>query len=435
MSIRHVKSNTVADQTGQITVGAWPNTSTMNATDNVVPADWNSGHLLAMTLGGNTAGVSSLSGTNFIFSGANNITLSGIQGANVATIEFSAGADTIDQISFSAGTSSAVLGSMVFSNSNGVSFGLNVSTVTASIATSLSAINISAGTTSNNLSQLSFANGSGVSFGLNGSTITASVAAAAGNVESYWFNNPSPAGASLVAFSGSTSYAFPFNPPTISANFFRLMAGLNNSSTSIASSVNTTIGYIRATTFNIAVYSQGTGASSQSLMSYTTATLLSRFSTTLSANANGSEYSVGMSLSYAQQSTTQSSTFSYASTRAGFDLFTTGFNIFSGTVFGDFPVAFSLAESNYWGMVGFTTTAAATGAAGGTVGNVGSHSWYNLAQDNFAPFVLGSTVGGPMLLGLGSFSTAGGGSTAALGLTNITKAANNPIPVLQIARI
>ena len=41
-------------------------------------------------------------------------------------------------------------------------------------------LNISAGTTSNNLTAITFANSNGVSFGLNGSTLTGSVAAAGG---------------------------------------------------------------------------------------------------------------------------------------------------------------------------------------------------------------------------------------------------------------
>lgn len=81
-------------------------------------------------------------------------------------------------VSFSAGTSSAALGSIVFSNSGGVSFGLNGSTITASVGAAgggLTNINLSAGTTSNNLSAVTFSNLNGVSFGLNGSVITGSV--------------------------------------------------------------------------------------------------------------------------------------------------------------------------------------------------------------------------------------------------------------------
>lgn len=126
----------------------------------------------------------------------------------------------------SAGATLATNGTVVFSNSNGVSFGLNGSTVTATVATNylttamasnrgsdfvqanaafagtsasgtiasngisvsvgpyittamlsnavtLSNIRVSAGTASNNLSALTFDNAGGVSFGLNGSVITA----------------------------------------------------------------------------------------------------------------------------------------------------------------------------------------------------------------------------------------------------------------------
>lgn len=106
-------------------------------------------------------------------------------------------------------------GTLVFSNSNGVSFGMNAGTVTAShnglttaaasnhshgnptlaltnlsgttasnsagLTLSLSAnspaggtVNVSAGTTSNNLTNFVLSNSNGVSFGLNGSTVTAS---------------------------------------------------------------------------------------------------------------------------------------------------------------------------------------------------------------------------------------------------------------------
>ena len=83
----------------------------------------------------------------------------------------------------SAGTQLAPAGStVVFSNANGVSFGLNNSSVlTASIAAGVpSPVNFSAGTTSSDLGSVVFSNSNGVSFGLNGSTITASVAVAGG---------------------------------------------------------------------------------------------------------------------------------------------------------------------------------------------------------------------------------------------------------------
>jgi hypothetical protein len=96
-------------------------------------------------------------------------------------------ASVVANINVSAGTTSNNLTAVTFSNSNGVSFGLNGSVVTASVAavSSQGSINFSAGTTSNNLSAITFSNSNGISFGLNGSTMTASVVAPAGTISCF----------------------------------------------------------------------------------------------------------------------------------------------------------------------------------------------------------------------------------------------------------
>jgi hypothetical protein len=78
----------------------------------------------------------------------------------------------------SAGTAAITSGTLIFSNSNGVSFGANGQTITASFlgGGGAGSVNFSAGTTSNNLTNIVYSNSNGVSFGLNGSTITATVA-------------------------------------------------------------------------------------------------------------------------------------------------------------------------------------------------------------------------------------------------------------------
>ncbi len=67
MSVVHVKSNTIGDFTGTVTVlnsaGA---TTTAAATDLVRPGDWNSAHNFFQTISGNTAGSSTASGTNLV---------------------------------------------------------------------------------------------------------------------------------------------------------------------------------------------------------------------------------------------------------------------------------------------------------------------------------------------------------------------------------
>lgn len=66
-----------------------------------------------------------------------------------------------------------------FGNGGGVTFGYDGTNVTASAPAAgggLTNINVSAGTTSNNLSALTFADSNGITFGLNGSVITGTVA-------------------------------------------------------------------------------------------------------------------------------------------------------------------------------------------------------------------------------------------------------------------
>ena len=76
MAVSHLKSNTVADFTGTVTVlnsaGA---ATTVAATDLVRPSDWNSAHNQYVTVSGNTAGTSAGSGTNLVYGGSNAVTV------------------------------------------------------------------------------------------------------------------------------------------------------------------------------------------------------------------------------------------------------------------------------------------------------------------------------------------------------------------------
>ncbi len=82
-----------------------------------------------------------------------------------------------------AGTQTATSGTVLWGDSNGISFGMSGSTrITASYtvpntAGLISAVNVSAGTKTEDAKSLTFADANGVSFGLTGGTITASVAA------------------------------------------------------------------------------------------------------------------------------------------------------------------------------------------------------------------------------------------------------------------
>ena len=78
MAVSHVKSNTVPDWTGTVTVGnSTGGTQTIAATDLVRPGDWNSAHNQYYTLSGNTLGSSTASGTNVVFAASGGVSLQG----------------------------------------------------------------------------------------------------------------------------------------------------------------------------------------------------------------------------------------------------------------------------------------------------------------------------------------------------------------------
>ena len=86
MAVSHVFSNTVANATGTVTIWNGATTSSVFATDLVRPGDWNSAHNQLMTISGNTAGSSTMSGTNIVFGGTNGISLSASSAAGAATM-------------------------------------------------------------------------------------------------------------------------------------------------------------------------------------------------------------------------------------------------------------------------------------------------------------------------------------------------------------
>lgn len=122
MAVSHVKSNTVADWTGTVTVGnSTGGTQTIAATNLVRPSDWNSVHNQFYTLSGNTNNASTASGTNVVFQGLGGATLVGSTG----TIGFSVAPEQTQKIypigpvplansSFNSGTSGGTGGSTQF---------------------------------------------------------------------------------------------------------------------------------------------------------------------------------------------------------------------------------------------------------------------------------------------------------------------------------
>jgi hypothetical protein len=208
---------------------------------------------LGMSNLGNTSGTSGVisgTGLQYLFAGGPNITLSQSINGQSATLTISGGAGAAGNTgSISAGTTRLTLGEAVFSNSNGVSFGINGQTVTASIATSLTAINVSAGTTSNNLSAITFSNSNGISFGLDASTITASYTVPTVTNSSWTVSDNATSGTvARLAFTNLNNVTLSLS--TGAGGSHTIVGSVNTSLTNIRISAGTTSNLLSAVTFS-----------------------------------------------------------------------------------------------------------------------------------------------------------------------------------------
>jgi hypothetical protein len=155
-----------------------------------------------------SAGTTSNLATAFTFSNSNGISF----GLNNSTITGSYA------FNLSAGTTSNNFSAITFGNTNGISFGLDGSTVTASVSSGLSNINVSAGTTSNNLSAVTFSNSNNVSFGLNGSVITASANAVSSQGSINFSAGTTSNNLSAITFANSNGVSFGLNGSTMTGS-------------------------------------------------------------------------------------------------------------------------------------------------------------------------------------------------------------------------
>jgi hypothetical protein len=196
MAINHSFTNPVADGT---------------ITSIVRPSDWNSAHVQAYTLAGNTAGNSVVSGTNVILQGGNNVTLSGTGQTIIVSAGSAAGGGGAV---ISAGTNSTSTGTVVFSNSNGVSFGMGTNgVVTASYTVptvptqSTQPVAVSGSNGSFAYSTLSMGASNGLTFYTTNNSIVAS------------YTVPTVPGATVFSNSNNVSFGLAGSTVTASASY------------------------------------------------------------------------------------------------------------------------------------------------------------------------------------------------------------------------
>ena len=199
MAVSHIYNQTVADGT---------------ATSVVRPSDWNSAHNQFMTIAGNTAGASTLSGTNIVFQGGNNVTLS----ANAQTLVFSAANQTVQtqnivSVNGSTGGISLNVGSSLSASTNGssITFGLasNITTALQSAGAYLTtargstdAIGLNTALTANGVSMT--ANSSGLSLNFP-AFLTTAAQSSASNVSGIIAGTASNGGTATL--SGNVSFS------------------------------------------------------------------------------------------------------------------------------------------------------------------------------------------------------------------------------------
>lgn len=330
----------------------------------------------------------------------------GITGGSVV-VSVPAGAPS--PVNFSAGTTSGDLGSVVFSNSNNVVFGLNGSTITASASSSLTAINLTAGTTNSSASAFNFSNSvtlGGVVFGMNAVTITASISRV---TYSSTVIGMGLGGMSSATFGQNTFFVFPhILEDYITCAVVKIPVAITNSSSAAASVQN-------GWTVNFAIYTRNA----------TNSTVLTRhYSTTYTmAASHSSNASWRLSLITAVGNSTSYSTLTASSAGLGLSASLHGVREII------MPVSSLFTPGEYWFGMGNSTSSA------GAVGNVLRLSNIVLVGNsgNRVGVSMGNNDGIYRNAGWGSYSVTTASPPAGISFTQLNNLAINAFPVFMFS--
>lgn len=430
MAVQHVFSNQVADGT---------------VTSVVRPSDWNSYHNQMVTLSGNTAGQSALAGTNVVFQGGNNVTLSGNTAAGAATIVVNAAnAMQSDAGSNFVAATSPVYGTNITGTvgSNGVSL---------SVAPDNDRLYL-IGNTSGDASSVSggtyyLSGGNNITLSNNAGTIAISAGAGgAAAIESHWANFPALWTAAVVpaaAMRQSTSIVFPaVINMDLSINQMMAMRSVAQGTTQIATAANTSFGFTQNESHNYVFYTQGTGANSGSLQYYTSTSV--GLSMSVLGSIGAASNNLSCFTSYNVPNATGTSQFTVSTAPAGSASLpfasTAVSNFLSGVRLWASNAAISLPAGEYWIAHGITSAGTTGGGAGASALTAATIAMSNLAMPNINSNIASFGTSGQLFnqfyanLG-GSFTTAGGGTTASMPVTAISSMASHVVPYFNLQRI
>jgi len=360
-----------------------------------------------------------------------------------------AGGGVINQTgpNISAGSDSLFTsGTVTFGNAFGISFVTSNGSVVASNAFLTTAMASNGG--SDFIAATAAFNGTNISGTLASNGISLSVAApgGGGGVESHWNNTPFIWSAAVVPPSSmrqSTSLAFPaVIPYDLSMGQMRMLRSVVAGTTQVATVANTSWGFTQNETHNYVFYTQGTGASSLSLRSYTSTSVGLSMTVQGSVGAASNNLSVWHSINVPYAGGTSQFTASTAPAGSASLPFNSTHlsNFISGLRLWDSQMGMSLPGNEYWVLHGISsagTTGGATAASALTAATLGMNAigWPNI-NSNIASFGTSAQSFNQVYANLGgSFTTAGGGSTASLNITQISSWASHFVPFVWLDRI
>lgn len=377
-------------------------------------------------------------------------------------------------INISAGTTSGNLNAVTFSNSGGISFGLNAGTITASASTvgtattvysvasansvgtvtrwaaedhrhaGIGAIGISTGNTSGTSGSVLGTYWIAGSNGVSVSQITSNNGSHTLNVygvphQSYYAFAPlGAAGATLTtSVAQSTSMMMPFQLP-LNHSFDRLrllVSGSVAASSTQATTGNTSLSMTYVTSHNLVIYSRGTGASSLSLQYVTSTQIVDQVSMRISYAANSTQYSVSLRFSLGSDSFTKD----YSVSQNSIQWHTSNITDLTGVKYLDVPFGVSLSPGQYWLGYGRSTNSAtqANSVSVATRLVVSMNSMIGLSQNTLALGMLGGATNSSVAFypALGSYTTSGAaGTTSSVEMSAVSSMSSNNLLHAQLMR-
>jgi hypothetical protein len=351
-----------------------------------------------------------------------------------------------------AGTQTQTSGTVLFQNSNNITFGMSNSSV---ITASFNPINIGMSTNGNTAGTTGTYDGAGLQYVLiGGNNITLSQSANGSSV-SLSIVGPAPGGGATMDYwhnfgvwtinSTNQPYQSTFNvipiilPEAIAMDHFRFCQSIPALvSTTFASTANTSFSYNQQMTQRWVLYTRGTGTNNTNLYSIASGENVNTFSFALSAGASTSTpqtQSLGFSWINKDGGTSTAST---SGSSASSVLALRGSAIWtnlSGDKYDYIPYVTTLTAGNYW--LAFNTSTTQTTHV---LANAAAHRLYPtmgaIGQFNrqINPMVGGSNSSNQAMLGLGSATTVGGATIPTLPLSAISTSASHVIPLFYIGK-